>query len=92
MFLLGFEIIGIAVVVAKCVKYLPTILKCSDAEVIPCSVLCADAAEHSLLLAFAWKYQSVQLLVMCIVSLLNIGVLSCRNFNVKRTKQSKNNY
>jgi len=84
MFLLGLEIVGLAVVVAKAVKYLPTICSEASGSKIPCSVLVADAVEHSLLLFFVWKYRSVQLLIICLVSLLNIAVLSC-----KQCKQTK---
>jgi hypothetical protein len=73
--MLVFELIGLLIVLVKVVKYVPVI--CSD-ETIPCSVLAADTAEHGLLCALAWKYRSVQLVVVCVVSLLNVAILAVR--------------
>jgi len=75
-FLGGLEMVGAAIVVVKICKYIPTL--CSTTEDVPCSVLVADAAEHALLLVFAAKYHSVQLLVICLVSVANIAALTAK--------------
>ena len=86
------KIVSISIIIVKLIKYVPLLYEgyfLNKKIEYSNKVICADLLEHCLLFVFVIKYHSIQLLLICSISLINLGLIIIKKNKFRKRKRKR---